>query len=80
MLWLKIVTFIVWVYVVYALHRAQLFFFKFIVGSIGMFFFLMVFIQPLILRHLSMAVTIVTGILGDVFGLLFRFICLPYFK
>jgi len=69
MLWLKIVTFIVWVYVVYALHRAQLFFFKFIVGSIGMFFFLMVFIQPLILRHLSMAVTIVTGILGDVFGL-----------
>jgi exosortase family protein XrtG len=68
MLWLKIVTFIVWLYVVYALHRAELFFFKFLVGSVGMFFFLMMFIQPIILHPLSMAVTAVTGIPGDLFG------------
>lgn len=67
MLTLKIIVFIIWVYMIWVLSRTQLHFFKFCLGSVGLFFFLMLWLQPLITQPLSMAVTAVSGILGDVF-------------
>lgn len=68
MLGLKITIFLIWVYLLTVLRRAKLHFFKFVLGSVGLFFWLMIFIQPFILRPLSMAVTAVAGVLGDFFN------------
>ena len=69
MLGLKITIFLIWVYLLTVLRRAKLHFFKFVLGSVGLFFWLMIFIQPFILRPLSMAVTAVAGVLGDFFNI-----------
>lgn len=69
MLGLKILAFLIWGYLLTVLGRARLHFFKFVIGSVGMFFLLMIFIQPFVLRPLSVAVTAVTGVLGDFFNL-----------
>ncbi len=66
MLALKIAAFIAWLYSIHILNRTGLHFFKFCLGSVGLFFFLMFWVQPLILGPLSMAVTAVSGALGDV--------------
>lgn len=42
------VLFVVWVYILTVLHRAKLPFFKFLVGSVGMFLILMATLQPII--------------------------------
>lgn len=69
MLGLKITIFLIWVYLLTVLRRAKLHFFKFVLGSVGLFFWLMIFIQPFILRPLGMAVTAVAGVLGDFFNI-----------
>lgn len=66
MLILQIIGFIVWLYAIWVLSRTELHFFKFCLGSIGLFFFLMLWVQPLITRPLTMAVTAAAGALGDV--------------
>ena len=67
MLTLKIIAFIVWIYVIWVLSRTGLHFFKFCIGSVGLFFFLMLWIQPLIMQPLKMAVSAAAGVLGDFF-------------
>jgi len=66
MLALKITAFIVWLYAIWVLRRTELHFFKFLIGSVGLFFFLMFWVQPLVTEPLKMAVTAVAGILGNV--------------
>jgi exosortase family protein XrtG len=69
MLGLKITIFLIWGYVLTVLGRAKLHFYKFVLGSVGMFFLLMIFVQPLVLRPLSVAVTAVAGVLGNIMNL-----------
>lgn len=66
MLILKITAFIIWLYAIWVLRRTELNFFKFCIGSVGLFFFLMFWVQPLVTQPLIMAVTAVSGVLGDV--------------
>ncbi|GAB1477376.1 exosortase family protein XrtG [Bacillota bacterium] len=66
---LQIGAFIVWAYLLTVLQRARLHFYKFVLGSVGLFFILMMLVQPFVLMPLSMAVTAVSGVLGDAFKL-----------
>jgi len=69
MLALKIIALFVWIYVIWVLSRTGLHFFKFCLGSVGLFFFLMIGLQPLITQPLTMAVTAASGVLGDLSGM-----------
>ncbi|AAK80539.1 exosortase family protein XrtG [Clostridium acetobutylicum] len=62
------VLFVLWIYVISLLVRAKLHFFKFLIGSVGMFFFMMIFLQPYLVGILSKAVTAVAGIIGNSTG------------
>lgn len=57
-----------WLFVLYVLHRAQLRFWKFLWGSIGLFLILMVFVRPVITLPLSQAVTAIAGVVGSLTG------------
>jgi exosortase family protein XrtG len=65
MLVLKITAFIIWAYSIWVLSRTGLHFFKFCLGSVGLFFFLMIWVQPIVTAPLSMAVSAVAGVLGN---------------
>lgn len=60
-----VVCFVIWLYILYAVHRARLNFAQFLLGSVGTFVFLMIWVQPLVLLPLSRLVTSITGIIGD---------------
>lgn len=64
-----IVLFIVWIYVLTVLKRGKLAFWYFCLGSVGLFLFLLVWVQPLVIVPLTRAVTAVTGIVGQLTGL-----------
>lgn len=66
MLTVKIIAFIAWIYAIWVLSRTELHFFKFCLGSIGLFFFLMLWVQPLVTGPLTRAVAAAAGVLGDV--------------
>lgn len=59
---------IVWIYLMTVFTRAKLYFFKFAVGSVGLFFFIMVILQPYLVDVLSRSVAAVSGIIGDATG------------
>lgn len=59
---------IVWIYLITVFTRAKLHFFKFVVGSVGLFFFMMVILQPYLVNVLSRSVAAASGIMGDVTG------------
>lgn len=59
---------ILWIYLISVLSRAKLYFFKFIIGSVGLFFFTMVILQPYLVTILSQAVAAALGIVGDLTG------------
>lgn len=65
MLLLKLTFFVIWVYSIWVLSRTELHFFKFCVGSVGLFFFMMFWVQPIVTEPLSMGVSAVSGVLGD---------------
>lgn len=69
MLALKIIALIIWIYSIWVLRRTGLHFFKFCLGSVGLFFFLMIWVQPLITQPLTMAVAAASGVLGDLSGM-----------
>lgn len=64
-----IILFVIWLYVLSVLRRGKLAFWHFLVGSVGMFVFLMIWIQPIITVPLAKIVAAVSGILGDLTGL-----------
>ncbi len=67
------VLFVLWVYILTVLHRAKLPFFKFLVGSVGMFLILMATLQPIITVPLQKAVAASTGIIGDMTGMFYSY-------
>jgi len=65
---LVITLFLLWVYLLSVFTRAKLPFFKFIVGSVGLFFFAMLALEPYLIKPLGHAVTAVAGIVGKLTG------------
>lgn len=68
-----IVCTIVWIYILSVLRRAKLTFFRFLVGSVGMFILMMVVLQPHITAPLSQAVAASTGIFGEMTGMFYSY-------
>jgi exosortase family protein len=66
---LKIAALIIWIYSIWVLSRTELHFFKFCLGSVGLFFFLMFWVEPLVEQPLSMVVCAVAGVFGDLFNM-----------
>lgn len=68
---MKIVTILavlVWLYVLSVLKRGKLDFWYFITGSVGMFVFYMILLQPILTIPLQKAVAAVAGLLGEASG------------
>ena len=65
---LVIVAFIVWLYLLSVFKRGKLDFFRYMVGSVGMFIFLMVGVQPYVTKSLVQLVTSVSGVFGRMTG------------
>lgn len=64
-----IICFIIWLYLLSAVHRAKLNFYQFLLGSIGTFIFLMIWVQPVVITPLSRLVTSVAGMVGNWTGM-----------
>ena len=65
---LGIVAFIIWIFIMVALHKANLQAWFELTGSIGLFIFGMVYIRPIAVDPLSKAVAALAGIVGRVTG------------
>ena len=59
---------LVWLYILHALSRAELRFWRFIVGSVGLFVLLMIFVRPWATQPLAQAVAAVAGVFGSITG------------
>lgn len=59
---------VIWIYSISVLERAKLHFFRFLIGAVGLFFFMMVFFQPYLVSILSKLVTVVSGAIGNLTG------------
>jgi exosortase family protein XrtG len=70
-----VIYFIVWLFVLEVLRRAQLKFWRFLWGSIGLFISLMIWAEPIMTVHLSRFVALVAGFLGELTRMY-----LPYFE
>lgn len=68
MLTFAVVSFAVWIYILTVLTRAKLYFFKFVIGSVGMFFFTMFFFSPLLIKPMANAVAAVAALPGRLTG------------
>lgn len=64
----SIILFIVWIYILFVLYRADLKFWHYIVGSIGTFVFFMTFFRELVTMPLARIVAALAGIVGDLTG------------
>ena len=60
---------ILWVYLLWVFERGKLRFFKFLLGSVGLFIFMMIIVQPIVTEPLAKLVAACSGIVGDVTGL-----------
>jgi len=69
MTFVTVVCLLIWIYILTVLHRAKLTFFKFLAGSVGMFLFMMILIQPHITVPLSEAVAASAGLIGSLTGM-----------
>lgn len=65
---LAFTSFALWIYILSVLTRANLPFFKFIVGSVGLFFFAMLALEPFLIKPLGHAVTAVASLIGGLTG------------
>ena len=63
------ICFLMWLYILWVFKRGNLDFFKFVVGSVGFFVFMMIWVQPVATESLSKAITSVSGIIGDITGI-----------
>ena len=57
-----------WLYVLHALQRADLYFWRFLVGSVGLFVILMLYVRPLATQPLAQAVAAIAGLPGWLTG------------
>lgn len=67
--WLTIISFVGWIYLLSILARGKLDFWYFCVGSIGLFIFMMLWIQPIVTTPLSKMVAATAGIFGKINGM-----------
>lgn len=58
-----------WLYLLTVLKRAGLHFWYFVVGSVGIFLFMMATLQPLLTEPLTRVVAAAAGMLGEITGL-----------
>lgn len=63
------ICFIIWLYVLWTCHRGKLKFFKFVIGSVGIFVFLMIWVQPVVTVPLTKLVAMVSGEIGELTGM-----------
>jgi exosortase family protein XrtG len=68
-----IIGLLAWSYAIFVLWRAKLTFFKFLVGSVGMFVLLMLLFQPVLTAPLAKAVAAVTGLIGEWTGAFYSY-------
>ena len=73
--WLVVVCFIVWLYLLTVFQRGNLNFFQYIWGSVGLFVFMCIYIQPMITDILKQFVTSAVGVIGNLTG-----ICEAYYE
>ena len=64
---------VAWIYAILVLWRAKLTFFKFLVGSVGMFILMMLLLQPVLTVPLSKGVAAVTGLIGELTGAFYSY-------
>ncbi len=69
MIALYIVLFVVWLYLLWVSKRAKLAFFRFFLGSVGLFLFMMLAVRPIATEPLAKAVTASAGVIGDLTGM-----------
>ena len=58
----------IWVYLLHVLSRAELWFWRFMVGSMGLFILLMIFVRPWAVEPLAHAVAAIAGVFGSLTG------------
>lgn len=63
-----VVCFLVWVYLLSVFTRGKLYFYQFIWGSVGLFVFMMMWIQPVAIRPLTNLVCSAAGVAGRMTG------------
>lgn len=73
--WLIIACFILWLYLLTVFHRGELNFFQYLWGSVGLFIFMCIYIQPALTEILKQFVTSGVGIVGKATG-----ICEAYYE
>ena len=66
---LVIISIVVWIYMLSVFRRGRLDFFEYIWGSVGIFVFMMILIQPIVTRPLTQLVTSASGVIGKLTGL-----------
>lgn len=65
---IMLILFFVWAYVIWTCKRADLKYQKFLVGSIGLFIFLMYWVEPVASKPLESVVALISGVFGKVTG------------
>ncbi len=63
-----VVCFLVWIYLLSVFTRGKLYFYQFIWGSVGLFVFMMMWIQPVAIRSLTNLVCSAAGVAGRMTG------------
>lgn len=63
-----VVCFLVWIYLLSVFTRGKLYFYQFIWGSVGLFAFMMMWIQPVAIRPLTNLVCSAAGVAGRMTG------------
>lgn len=63
-----VVCFLVWIYLLSVFTRGKLYFYQFIWGSVGLFVFMMMWIQPVAIRPLTNLVCSAAGVVGRMTG------------
>lgn len=63
-----VVCFLVWIYLLSVFTRGKLYFYQFIWGSVGLFVFMMMWIQPVVIRPLTNLVCSAAGVAGRMTG------------
>lgn len=63
-----VVCFLVWIYMLSVFTRGKLYFYQFIWGSVGLFVFMMMWIQPVAIRPLTNLVCSAAGVAGRMTG------------
>ncbi len=69
MLLLEILGFIIWLYVIWTLKRANLKFFRYMIGSVGIFIFMLLWVEKFIVVPMMRTVAFVAGLVGEVTGM-----------